>query len=355
MSNSSPALVLRPVQWPSLELNAQADRRFWAMLVGTFIPAVLVVFLLARLPPLEAPKVAEYTPPQFIDLLPASPDEAAPEQPEKAEEATQTDKPAEKTQEEVKPIETPKPVEKPVVKPIEPVVKAIETPVPVQPPKPTARETAAKAGVNAFADQLSSLRNSGSQTLNSDRTLSANNGSGINSSNGGEPGSAAVAAASGSSGSAPPPPPKNGGGAASQRQSAVKQGDRNTSTAQAAKGINGKKPDPGAGGGDDDSKGGGSRSMRDVQQVMDRNQAGLYEIYTRALRENAELGGVVKVAFTVQPDGSVSDARIVSSQLNDDALESKILLKIKRINFGNKGSQSFTVDGYKLTFNNPNG
>ena len=76
------------------------------------------------------------------------------------------------------------------------------------------------------------------------------------------------------------------------------------------------------------------RTTEDIQLVFDRHKGGIYSLYRRALRKNPALEGTVVLRLVIQPSGEVTKCEVVSSELEDPALERKIVLKIKRINFG---------------------
>lgn len=75
------------------------------------------------------------------------------------------------------------------------------------------------------------------------------------------------------------------------------------------------------------------RSEEEIRRVMDKNKAAIFAIYNRALRANPALQGKVVVKMMIEPNGSVSAASIVSSDLKDPELESKILARLKLIRF----------------------
>jgi len=77
-----------------------------------------------------------------------------------------------------------------------------------------------------------------------------------------------------------------------------------------------------------------ARSEEDIRKVMDRNKGAIDAIYNRALRKNPTLEGKVVFKMVIEPNGRVSSASIVSSELDDPALERKLLSRIRLINFG---------------------
>lgn len=86
----------------------------------------------------------------------------------------------------------------------------------------------------------------------------------------------------------------------------------------------------------------GSRAQADIRRIFDRYSGRFNSAYQRALRDNPALQGEVVVALSVAPDGSVTSATIHGSTLNDSALENRILLIVRAMDFGaaNVGSWS---------------
>ncbi len=93
----------------------------------------------------------------------------------------------------------------------------------------------------------------------------------------------------------------------------------------------------------------GSRSDEEIQLVFDRNKNAIYNLYNRSLRQNPALKGKVVFRLTIDPSGQVSAVSIVSSELRDDSLEKKLLLRVKRLDFGAKDVASVTVN-YTMDF-----
>jgi periplasmic protein TonB len=83
------------------------------------------------------------------------------------------------------------------------------------------------------------------------------------------------------------------------------------------------------------SGGGGkpARSAEEIALVFDRNKGRIYNLYARALRDNAELQGKLVLEFTIAPNGTVTDCRIVSSELKDPELEKKIIALVRLFQF----------------------
>ena len=89
----------------------------------------------------------------------------------------------------------------------------------------------------------------------------------------------------------------------------------------------------GAGGGNSDGAGGAARSEEEVRKIMEQHKGAIFNIYNRALRENAALQGKVVVKMVIDPSGQIVEASIVSSELKDAELEAKLLQRIKLISF----------------------
>lgn len=87
-----------------------------------------------------------------------------------------------------------------------------------------------------------------------------------------------------------------------------------------------------------------SRSSESIRRVMDRNKSSIFTTYQRALRKNPSLEGVLVVKLVIEPGGRVSSATVVSSELDDPALEQKILSRIKLIDFGSANVAKTTLN-----------
>jgi TonB family protein len=70
------------------------------------------------------------------------------------------------------------------------------------------------------------------------------------------------------------------------------------------------------------------RSPDAIHEVMLRHVSAVRYCYDRELRKNPTLKGKIVVRITVAPDGTVKDASVVSSTLNDANVESCILSRI---------------------------
>ncbi len=85
------------------------------------------------------------------------------------------------------------------------------------------------------------------------------------------------------------------------------------------------------------------RSEEDVIFVMDQNKSKLHSIYRRARRGHPGLKGKIILEITIAPSGKVLRVRIKSSELNDPKLESRLVARIKRFDFGANSVEEVTV------------
>jgi TonB family protein len=97
------------------------------------------------------------------------------------------------------------------------------------------------------------------------------------------------------------------------------------------------------------SSGQGKRSADEIERVFQKNKGGIFNIYNRALRKNPSLAGQVVVQLTIAPGGEVIQVKILSSELGDEALERKLILKIKRFKFSKANVSKITVT-YPIDF-----
>lgn len=97
------------------------------------------------------------------------------------------------------------------------------------------------------------------------------------------------------------------------------------------------------------ARSGNVRAEEDVTIVFDQNKSKLYSIYNRARRTNPGLKGKIVLEITILPSGKVSEVRIVSSELNDKKLESRLVSRIKLFNFGARDVKTVTVT-YPIEF-----
>lgn len=256
---------------------------------------------------------------QMVQAKPEAPIAQKEEEPKPAEKTKETEPP--KPQKQQKPVE-----QKPVVTQQQQVQ--------------TARQIAQRSGLLAMADTFSDLRNNKMTQLESTRAISSDQAGG-----GEVIGDASQAfaanASSSSSGIA-----SNTPGTGARNPNGTKLDSRKTTTVQSPLGV-----------GRDTSKIGQSgnnaipgRTNEEINAVFDRAKGALTAIYTRAKRDNASLPteGVVTITFIIQPDGSITDCKLISSTLGDADLTSKIVQRASMLNFGPKSVPAFTVQRYPI-------
>jgi outer membrane biosynthesis protein TonB len=231
-------------------------------------------------------------------------------------------------------IEKPAPIPPPpppVVKPeqqrqepVAPTERATESKTrPAAERKNTAREKAGKAGLLPFVDQLAELRDS--KALNSITSGGTSYTGAVGDSPQVERALISSKAGVGSGGINTAGLSRNTGGS----------GLGGRSTTQLSSGL-AALGGGGSGGASEDGAAGGqraSRSREEIERVFDQNKGAIYALYNRALRENPELQGKLVLKLTIEASGTVSQVEIVSSELEDQELERKLVQRIRMFRF----------------------
>lgn len=91
------------------------------------------------------------------------------------------------------------------------------------------------------------------------------------------------------------------------------------------------------------------RDEREVELVFQKNKGAIYSIYNRALRKDPTLAGKVVIELTIEPDGTVTQCHIASSELNAPKLERKIIARVKLFRFKPGKVQKMTIK-YPIDF-----
>ena len=91
------------------------------------------------------------------------------------------------------------------------------------------------------------------------------------------------------------------------------------------------------------------RSADEIERVFQKNKGGIFAIYNRALRKNPSLEGKVVIELTISPAGQVTAVKILSSELGDEKLERKLVVKIKKFKFSKANVTEITVS-YPIDF-----
>ncbi len=91
------------------------------------------------------------------------------------------------------------------------------------------------------------------------------------------------------------------------------------------------------------------RSADEIERVFQQNKGAIFNIYNRALRKNPSLEGKVVLELTISPGGQVIAVKVLSSELDDEKLERKLVLKIKKFKFSIANVSEITVT-YPIDF-----
>lgn len=216
----------------------------------------------------------------------------------------------------------------PVVQPekVVPVAKVKPEPVPQQ-TREKAREKAAKSGLLPFAEQLADLRNSAvvnNALGNQELSRGAGEASKV------ERAVISSTAGKGSGGISTSGMSRNTGGGGLEGRST-------TQVSSPVEGIGDAGPQVVSGGGAP------SRSREEIELVFDKNKGAIFSIYNKALRRNPTLQGKLVVQLTIAPSGEVTAVEILSSELEDEEMQSKLLRRIKMFKFEDKDVATVTT------------
>ena len=92
-----------------------------------------------------------------------------------------------------------------------------------------------------------------------------------------------------------------------------------------------------------------ARAEAAIRSIMEANKGAIYAIYNRALRRDPTLQGKVTVQLVIEANGSISAIQLISSDLDNPALEHKLLARIRLINFGSANVEQTTLN-YSIDF-----
>ena len=92
-----------------------------------------------------------------------------------------------------------------------------------------------------------------------------------------------------------------------------------------------------------------NRSAEEIELVFQKNKGAIFAIYNRELRKDPSLQGKVVIELTIDPNGVVTQVKIVSSELGNKNLEKKLVLKVKRFKFAKANVPKITVT-YPIDF-----
>jgi protein TonB len=78
------------------------------------------------------------------------------------------------------------------------------------------------------------------------------------------------------------------------------------------------------------------RSIEKIRRVFDTNKGAIYAIYNRALRKNPDLLGKIVLELVIEPDGSVSECKVISTELDDKKMIAKLVRRVQLFDFGER-------------------
>jgi TonB family protein len=281
------------------EGDEDAQARFQRILRGGVLLLLVLALTIALLPPPRTAPGAVSIPPQLARIM---------------------------IEEQPKPPPPPPPP-KPEVKPV-PQVKPVPTPVPVD-RVAEARKKAEKAGINQFKDALADLRQI--TPIEEGQTKNLTGAVGADSHAERSMITAKVGAASSGITSSSSRGFGSGAGSLTGHETA------NVTSAIAHSGLDDR------GATRTGNSGKAARSREEIELVFDKNKGGIYALYARATREHPELQGKLVLEFTIAPSGEVTMCRVVSSELHNEELESKIVARVKAYRFEAKDVETITT------------
>lgn len=311
---------------PNLELpwssSQDEDKRFWRVLGALCVP-LLILSIAIPFIPLPEPKreELEQLPPQLARVVLEKKELPKPPPPPPPEEKKPEEKKPEPKPEEKKPEPKPPEPKKPEPEPVK-LQKAIEQ--------------AKQSGVLQFADDLADMRDaldvSDVKTPSANITRATADAAQVERnfiSSGAQAKSGGVNTAALSR--------DTGGVALSGRETTVVESKLEEVSAAAADNRQQQTREK------------AFRGDQSIRQKMEEAKGRIFGIYNRALRENPTLQGKVVFKLVIEPNGAVSSAQIVSSELNDADLERKLLAAVRGINFGGSDVLQTTLN-YSFDF-----
>ena len=90
-------------------------------------------------------------------------------------------------------------------------------------------------------------------------------------------------------------------------------------------------------------------SREQIEKTFGHHRRFFDEAYRERLRASPRLSGTLLVSFSVSPDGTVQNARVVQSNVGDPALERAVLERIDRMYFPSAAGPT-PVESYPLQF-----
>ncbi|MBI1196069.1 MAG: AgmX/PglI C-terminal domain-containing protein [Gammaproteobacteria bacterium] len=318
-----------------MEDDHDEERRFRILVAGAVLFAFVIAVLVPLLPHPEAvkPTITSLKPHKARLILPPAPPKAEPPKPvEKPQPKPEPPKPKvePKPEPKPKPVEKPKPVPKAPPKPV-PKPKPVFKTKPVTAAQAKAR-AAARADLQALNQDLTALRqNEAVERVAKQRSLKrAKDETPVQQ----QPSVIEETANEQSKGID-----------SIEIAQAVKQTDLEGHTAvevqdEAIDANVEPLPEPPAR---------PFRDLAEIARIIEAEKDRLYILYKRALREDPEIAGKIVLRVTIEPDGSVSNCEIASSDLHATKLEDQIRRRVSKIDFGPEDVETTTTD-YAMEF-----
>ena len=275
------------------EADEEANQRFRRILRAGLI-ALLILAIIVPLLPVPRDKEQEAVPSRLARVM--------------IEQQLKPPPPPPPPKAEEKPVEKPKPMEKPVPVPQPPVDHTEQ-----------ARRKAQKSGLLQFQDQLADLR----RNVDMDEGQTKNLTGAVGADSHAERSLIAARVGSASGGVVTADTSRGFGGGAG---SLTGHQTTTVTSAIAHSGLANQSVHPGG-------SGKASRSLEEIELVIDRNKGAIYNIYARALRDNPALQGKLVLEITIAPSGEVTQVKVVSSELHDPELEEKVVTRVKMLRF----------------------
>jgi hypothetical protein len=89
------------------------------------------------------------------------------------------------------------------------------------------------------------------------------------------------------------------------------------------------------------------RTPKEVQFVFDDNKLSFYRLFTIY---HQLPGGKIVVAFTILPNGTVSECHLVSSTFSNEDFENRVVARVLKLKFEERNVPLFTYPNYPINY-----
>jgi protein TonB len=94
-----------------------------------------------------------------------------------------------------------------------------------------------------------------------------------------------------------------------------------------------------------------TRTIPEIQQIFDIYKGPLNGVYNTAARQGQISGdGKIRLTFTIEPDGSVSAVKVVSSTFGSEDFDRAFATRVQQMKFRARDVPVFTCENYPITF-----